>query len=103
MTLIFVGHNIDGFEAKFLPWLTNSENKTFDLMKESVNIVCLERDDYTYSDGWKWPTLHELLDFYGIPIPDENRMYGTTSVKLIAAIFQVMLSYSGIRRIRLTS
>ena len=100
---LFVGHNIDLFEAKFLPWLTNSENKTFDLMKESVNIVCLEPDDCTYSDSWKWPTLYELLHFYGIPIPDEYPMSGITSVKSIAAIFQVMLSYSGIRRIRLTS
>ena len=30
-TLLFVGHNIDGFEAKYLPWLHDPGNRTFDV------------------------------------------------------------------------
>jgi len=96
---LFLGHNINGFEAKFLPWLHDPENKTFDIMTENVNILRLEHDDYGFYEDWKWPTFQELLDFYSIPVADDCTHSGMASVKLIAAIFQEMLNRTVLRRI----
>jgi DNA polymerase III epsilon subunit-like protein len=98
-TQLYAGHNIDGFEVKLLPWLHDPENKTFDIMKENVNILRLEHDDYGFYEDWKWPTFQELLDFYSIPVPDDCTHSGMASVKLIASTFQEMLRRSELRRI----
>ena len=102
-TFLFVGHNIDGFEAKFLPWLHDPENRTFDIMKENVDILCLEHESGCYSGEWKWPRLFELADYYGIPFPDQLAISGMQHVQLIASIFQEMLTRSGLRRIVVSS
>ena len=98
-THLFVGNNIDGFEAKFLPWLHDPENRTFDLMKENVDILRLEQENGGYSGEWKWPRLSELADYYSIPFADEGTISGTQSVQLIRSIFQKMLTRSELRRI----
>ena len=102
-THLFVGHNIDGFEAKFLPWLHDPGNRTFDLMKENVDILRLEQESGCYSGEWKWPNIHELSDYYAIPFPDQLAISGMQYVQLIAAIFQEMLIRSELRRIVISS
>ena len=99
---LYVGHNIDGFEAKFLPWLFNSENRTFDIMLENVNILRLEPEDYSYCDNWKWRTLKEIADFYEVRIPMDCAQSGMTSVKMVVEILQKMLVLSGLRCILLS-
>ena len=102
-THLFVGNNIDGFEAKFLPWLHDPEKRTFDLMKENVDILRLEQESGCYSGEWKWPRLSELADHYGISFPDQLAISGMRHVQLVAAIFQEMLIRSELRRIVISS
>ena len=93
-THLFVGHNIDLFEARFLPWLRDPGNRTFDLMKENVDILRLEQESGCYTGEWKWPNIHELSDYYAIPFPDQLAISGMQYVELIAANFQEMLTRS---------
>lgn len=102
-THLFVGNNIDAFEAKFLPWLHDPENRTFDLMKENVDILRLEQESGCYSGEWKWPNIRELSDYYGISFPDQLAISGMQHVQLVAAIFQEMLIRSELRRIVISS
>ena len=102
-THLFVGHNIDGFEAKFLPWLHDPENRTFDLMKENVDILRLEQESGCYSGEWKWPKIRELSDYYCISFPDQLAISGMQHVQLIAWIFQEMLTRSELQRIVISS
>lgn len=98
-TQLFVGHNIDLFEAKFLPWLHDPENRTFDIMKENTDILRLEQESGGYSGEWKWPKLGELSDYYGISFPDQLAISGMQHVGLVATIFQKMITRSELRRI----
>ena len=102
-THLFVGHCIDGFEAKYLPWLHNPGNRTFDIMKENTDIVRLEQEDGYYSGEWKWPNIRELSDYYDILFPDQLAISGMQFVEIIAAVFQEMLTRSEIRRIVISS
>jgi DNA polymerase III epsilon subunit-like protein len=102
-THLFVGHNIDGFEAKYLLWLHDPENRTFDLMKENVDILRLEQESGCYSGEWKWPKLQELSEYYGISFPDQWAISEMQYVQLTSAIFQQMLSRSALRRIVISS
>jgi hypothetical protein len=99
---LFIGHSIDQFEAKFLPWLHDPGNRIFDLMKENTDILRLEHE-YGCCDGWKWPNIRELLDYYCIPGPNEGLISGMQYVRLLASIFQEMLSRSELRRIVISS
>ena len=98
-THLFVGNNIDWFEGKFLPWLRDPENRAFDIMKQNTAILCLEHESGVYSGEWKWPKLSELADYYGIPFPDQLAISGMQHVRLMASIFQEMLTRSELRRI----
>ena len=68
-THLFVGHNIDSFEAEFLPWLHDLWKRTFDTMQENVDILRLEQENGPYGCGWKWPNIRELSDHYSVSIP----------------------------------
>jgi DNA polymerase III epsilon subunit-like protein len=102
-THLFVGHNIDHFEAEFLPWLHEPGNRTFDVMVENANILRLEHESGCYSGEWKWPKLQELSDYYAISFPDQSPISGMEHVQLIASIFQEMLSQSRLQRIVISS
>ena len=102
-THLFVGHNIDGFEAKLLPWLNDLDKRAFDIMKENVEILRLEHESGCYSGDWKWPNIRELSDYYSIPFRNHLAISGMQHLQLIASIFQEMLTRSALRRIVISS
>ena len=102
-THLFVGHNIDGFEAKLLPWLSDPDKRAFDIMKENVEILRLEHESGCYSGDWKWPNIRELSDYYSIPFRNHLAISGMQHLQLIASIFQEMLTRSALRRIGISS
>lgn len=78
----YIGHNVEKFDSKFIPW---ELPKIFDTMTSNIDRVCIPN-----SYGNKWPKLNETANFYNIKL-DEKRLHESLyDVEITAKIFYRM-------------
>ena len=77
---------------------TNSGLRFFDTMAENTHIIRLEAEGFT---GWKYPTLEEAAEYYGVAIEERKPRSGIYEVGITKDIFMAMLGRSTLRLVKL--
>lgn len=83
----FVCHNVD-FEARFVRQM--SKRRSFCTMKSNTNIV--KTAFLEWKKEYKWPTLKETADYYGISVNADLLHNSMVDVEITAKIFQKMIN-----------
>lgn len=86
---LFAGHNIS-FDAGFVPFVKRF--RKFDTMKSNTNIVCISNGN----GGWKWPTLQETAQYYGVPFDELSTHGAMYDAEIAEKILVKMLQKAGV-------
>lgn len=98
-TTHYVIFNAD-FDMRFISIAEKQANKPwkiFDAMKTNTNIVRTEWLEY--KKGWKWPTLKETIEFYGIPASTSELHAADYDAEMTAKIFETMIERAGLKNL----
>jgi DNA polymerase III epsilon subunit-like protein len=102
---LFVGHNAQEFDSKFIPCIDWTKVRIFDTMLSNSDIICSSwnsafhfyRGKKIWTPGWKAPKLMEAAKFYGIGL-EETELHGSLyDTKVTMQVFFEMLKRSSVR------
>lgn len=102
---LYVGHNAQDFDTKFIPCIDWKTVKVFDTMHTNTDIVCAKWEYKGHYDngvwkntpGWKSPRLIETAKFYELKL-EENELHGSMyDTQLTMLVFLQMLKRSTVR------